>query len=222
MTFRPRRSVLYMPGANARAMEKAKTLPCDAVILDLEDAVAPDAKARRPGASGGRCERGGLRDPRSDRAYQRPRHGLVDDDVAAIAPAVPDAILIPKVSNPQQLADVAKHLVGIAADQAIRLWAMIETPLGHHQRRRHRGDGSKAQKHASPVFVMGTNDLAKETRASFCRAARRCCHGSPTACSPPTPSASTFSMAFTTTSPTKRAFGANAPKAATWVSTAKP
>jgi citrate lyase subunit beta / citryl-CoA lyase len=166
MTFRPRRSVLYMPGANARAMEKAKTLPCDAVILDLEDAVAPDAKpAARAQVAAAVTARGfGAREVvvrinGLDTAWWI-------DDVAAIAPAVPDAILIPKVSTPQQLADVAKHLVGIAADQAIRLWAMIETPLGIINAAEIAATAASAETRLA-CFVMGTNDLAKETRAKL-------------------------------------------------------
>src|SRR3981081_2986671 len=129
MTIRPRRSVLYMPGANARAFEKAKTLPCDAVILDLEDAVAPDAKVaarqqvKTPGESGsfGNGEVivriNGL-----DTAWWL-------EDLAAAAKAHPDGILVPKVSKPAHLLTVAERLVDIAADHKIRLWAMIETPI---------------------------------------------------------------------------------------------
>jgi len=129
MTIRPRRSVLYMPGANARALEKARTLPCDAVILDLEDAVAPGAKetARRQVmtavAAGGFGTREVIvRINGLDTAW------WLDDLTAAVA-AHPDGILVPKVSKPADLQTVAERLIGMAAEPKIKLWAMIETPL---------------------------------------------------------------------------------------------
>jgi citrate lyase subunit beta/citryl-CoA lyase len=164
MTIRPRRSVLYMPGANARALEKAKTLPCDAVILDLEDAVAPDAKvaarqqvmaAVTAGGFGGReviVRINGL-----DTAWWL-------DDLAAAAKAHPDGILVPKVSEPAQLLTVASRLIDIAADHKIRLWAMIETLVGIINA----ADIAATVKDVETRlagFVMGTNDLAKESRA---------------------------------------------------------
>ena len=115
MTIRPRRSMLYMPGSNARAIEKARELPADGVILDLEDAVAPDAKAQarelvvqalQKGGFGGRevlVRINGL-----DTAWWR-------DDLA-VAAAGPDALLLPKVSTPGQLRELAKHFVGVGAE----------------------------------------------------------------------------------------------------------
>jgi len=129
MTIRPRRSVLYMPGSNARAIEKARTLPVDAVILDLEDSVAPDGKA---------AARAQVADAVSARAFGTREvvvriNGLDTqwwlDDLNAVAKAKPDAVLVPKVSNPRHLEDVAERLVDISADQKIRVWAMMETPL---------------------------------------------------------------------------------------------
>src|ERR1700733_14355437 len=128
MTVRPRRSVLYMPGSNARAMEKARELPADAVIFDLEDAVAPDAKAAARALIIEALKKGGfgrrevlVRINGLDTAWWR-------DDLA-VAAAGPDAVLVPKVSTPDQLHEVAKHLVGVRADAHVRLWAMMETPL---------------------------------------------------------------------------------------------
>src|SRR5580700_2678864 len=112
MTIRPRRSVLYMPGANARALEKAKTLPCDAVILDLEDAVAPDAKvaARQQVAAAVKAGGFGAREVivrinALDTPWWR-------DDLAAAAKAGPDGILVPKVSKADDIRVVADHMVG--------------------------------------------------------------------------------------------------------------
>jgi citrate lyase subunit beta / citryl-CoA lyase len=165
MTTRPRRSVLYMPGSNARAIEKAKTLPCDAVILDLEDSVAPEAKvaAREQVADAVKAGGFGAREVIV-------RINALDtqwwiDDLTAAAKAGPDAILIPKISKPSDLEEVSAHLVGIAADDAIKLWAMVETPLGVINAAPIAA-GAAAPKSRLACFVMGTNDLAKETQAN--------------------------------------------------------
>jgi len=163
MTIRPRRSMLYVPGSNARAIEKARELPADGVILDLEDAVAPDAKAQaremvvqalQKGGFGGRevlVRINGL-----DTAWWR-------DDLA-VAAAGPDALLLPKVSTPEQLRELARHFVGVGAEARIRVWAMMETPLAMLNARE---IAAAALDPATRLagFVMGTNDLAKETRA---------------------------------------------------------
>jgi citrate lyase subunit beta/citryl-CoA lyase len=164
MNIRPRRSALYMPGANARALEKAKTLPCDAVILDLEDAVAPDAKASaRDQVMAAVAARGfGAREVivrinGLDTAWWR-------DDLQAAAKAGPDGVLVPKVSKPADLQTVAARLVDIAAGDRIWLWAMIETPLAIINA----ADIAAVARDGEirlGGFIMGTNDLAKETRA---------------------------------------------------------
>jgi citrate lyase subunit beta/citryl-CoA lyase len=164
MAFRPRRSVLYMPGSNARAIEKARTLPADGVILDLEDAVAPDAKeearkqvtdAVKAGGFGGRevfIRVNGI---------DTPWHA---DDLAAAAHAGPDAILIPKIGRVAQLEMIGQRLLDMKTDHKTRVWAMIETPEAIFSI-----DTLAAEAHDSETrlagFVMGTNDLAKETRA---------------------------------------------------------
>jgi citrate lyase subunit beta / citryl-CoA lyase len=164
MTTRPRRSALYMPGSNVRALEKAKTLPCDAVILDLEDSVAPDAKAAARQQVADAVAAGGfggrevvVRINALDTQWWR-------DDLTAAAKANPDAILIPKVSKPEDIRQVAAHLVGIAADARIRLWAMLETPLGIINAVAIAASAVETEKRLV-AFVMGTNDIAKETRA---------------------------------------------------------
>jgi citrate lyase subunit beta / citryl-CoA lyase len=166
MTIRPRRSVLYMPGSNARAMEKAKTLAVDAVILDLEDSVAPEAKpaARRQVVEA--LQGGGF----GPREIVVRINGLDTDwwleDLNAVAKAAPDAVLVPKISKPDQLEDVAERLVDIHADHRIRIWAMMETPLAMLRPAEIAAAAEDVETRLS-VFVMGTNDLAKDTRVKI-------------------------------------------------------
>jgi len=163
-SIRPRRSVLYMPGSNARAIEKARTLPADSIILDLEDAVAPDAKvtardqvmaAVRAGGFGGRevvIRVNGLDTPWGH------------DDLAAAAEAAPDAILIPKVQDPDMIGAAELALQTARAPETIRIWAMIETPLAI-LRAEAIAASARHELARLTCFVLGTNDLAKETRA---------------------------------------------------------
>ena len=155
MTIKPRRSILYMPGSNARALEKAKTLSADVFIFDLEDAVAPEAKddARQQ-----------VCDAVANGGYGRRElviriNSLASEwgkgDLAAAIQAKPDAILVPKVSTPDELAPLA--------DISIPVWAMMETPLAMFNAK----DIAFATN--LEAFVMGTNDLAKETGASLAR-----------------------------------------------------
>ena len=172
MTFRPRRSVLYMPGANARALEKAKTLPCDAVILDLEDAVAPEAKAAaRQQVMAAVTARGF-----GSREVIVRINGLDTDwwldDLNAAAKARPDGILVPKVSKPGNLLDIAERLVDISADHDIRLWAMIETPLAIINAAEIAATAKDSETRLAG-FVIGTNDLARNRAPSSCLAAPR-------------------------------------------------
>ena len=165
MTIRPRRSVLYMPGSNARAIEKARTLPADGVILDLEDAVAPDAKdaGAQAGRRGGEGRR--LRQPRGVHPRQRHRHAL-----ACRRSASPPRMPRPTPSwcrrsaRSQQLEMIGQRLLDMKTDRKTRVWAMIETPVAIFNI-----DALAAEAHDSETrlagFVMGTNDLAKETRA---------------------------------------------------------
>jgi citrate lyase subunit beta / citryl-CoA lyase len=164
MTVRPRRSVLYMPGSNARALEKARELPADGLILDLEDAVAPDAKAAAREAIVKALQSGGF----GDREVMVRINGLdtrwwVDDIEAAVA-AKPDAVLVPKVSSPQQLQDLAARLVDMGTDPHVRVWAMMETPLAMLNVRDIAASALDSETRLAG-FVMGTNDLAKDTRA---------------------------------------------------------
>ncbi len=164
MTTRPRRSVLYMPGSNARAIEKARTLPADAVILDLEDSVAPDAKAAARQQVVDAVKAGGF-GPREVivrvNGLDTPWHV---DDVTAAAHAAPNAILVPKISTPQQLDAIGQRLFDMHADLRTRIWAMIETPLAIFNILALAAEADDSETRLA-AFVMGTNDLAKETRA---------------------------------------------------------
>ena len=163
MAIRPRRSLLYMPGSNARAMEKARELPADGVILDLEDAVAPDAKAKARELIVAALKQGGF----GRREVIVRINGLDTpwwQDDLAVAAANPDAILVPKVSGPEPLREVAKHLVGVRAEARIGIWAMMETPLAMLNARDIAAVARDAGSRLAG-FVMGTNDLAKDTRA---------------------------------------------------------
>jgi citrate lyase subunit beta/citryl-CoA lyase len=164
MTVRPRRSVLYMPGSNARAIEKARELPADGVILDLEDAVAPEAKAMAREQIKTALLKGGF----GDREVFVRINGLDTrwwvDDLHAVADAKPDAVLVPKISDPHQLQDLAARIVDMGTDPHIRVWAMMETPLAMLNVGAIAAAALDSETRLSG-FVMGTNDLAKDTRA---------------------------------------------------------
>ena len=166
MTIRPRRSVLYMPGSNARALEKAKTLPADGVILDLEDAVAPDAKAAARDQVAAAVKAGGF----GAREVFIRTNGFdtpwFSDDLTAAAAAAPDAILIPKISTGEQLQLIAQRLLSMHSDRKVRIWAMIETPTAIFNVREIATAATDAETRLTG-FVLGTNDLAKETRAKI-------------------------------------------------------
>ena len=164
MTIRPRRSVLYMPGSNARALDKAKTLPADGVILDLEDSVAPDAKeaARQQVADAVKAGGFGAREVFIRvNGVDTPWHA---EDLMAAAHAAPDAILIPKVSNPATLELIGRRLLDMGTDHKTRVWAMIETPLAIFNILSIAAEAHDSESRLTG-FVMGTNDIAKETRA---------------------------------------------------------
>jgi citrate lyase subunit beta/citryl-CoA lyase len=164
MSIRPRRSVLYMPGSNARALEKAKTLAVDGIILDLEDAVAPDAKETARTQVVAAVKAGGF----GPREVVIRVNGLdtpwVSDDIDAAVAARPDAILVPKVSTTEQMEMLGQRLLDTRADPRVRLWAMIETPIAVFNIASLAAMAADMETRLA-CFVMGTNDLAKETRA---------------------------------------------------------
>jgi citrate lyase subunit beta / citryl-CoA lyase len=164
MPIRPRRSVLYMPGSNARALEKAKIIAADALILDLEDAVAPDAKAAARDQVCAAVKGGGY-----GRRELIIRINALDTpwgkaDLDAAVAAVPDAILLPK---PSSGADIMRAGEALArAPDKTRLWAMVETPLAILNLQDIAATARRPSTRLT-CFVMGTNDLVKETRADL-------------------------------------------------------
>lgn len=154
--IKPCRSALYMPAANSRAIEKARTLPADCVILDLEDSVAPEHKASARIDAIAAAKTGGFGARRVVIRVNDLSTPFGADDLAAAAGAGADAVLLPKVSDPDQLKEAAARLDGAGAPAALRLWAMIETPQAILNVRDIAGSGRRLG-----AFVMGTNDLAK-------------------------------------------------------------
>jgi citrate lyase subunit beta/citryl-CoA lyase len=161
--IRPRRSLLFMPGSNPRALEKARTLPADGVILDLEDAVAPEAKAAARTQVAGTIAAGGF-GPREVmvriNALDTPWWG---DDLAMAAKANPDGIVVPKVSSVEDLALVTERLAGAGAPDRVKVWAMIETALSllHVEALSATAQGAGSR---LAGYIMGPNDIARETR----------------------------------------------------------
>lgn len=161
--IRPRRSLLFMPGSNPRALEKARTLPADGLILDLEDAVAPDAKS---------VARDQIAQAVTARGFGKREvivrtNGLDSpwwiDDLNMAAKVRPDGVLVPKISSVDDLKAVADRLRACGADPAIRVWAMIETAQAILH-----AEELAAQAHDPEMrlagFVFGPNDIARETR----------------------------------------------------------
>ena len=158
--LRPRRSVLYMPGANERALEKAKTIPADALILDLEDAVAPDAKpeARERVCAAASSGEYGLREVTIRVNGLDTQWGA--DDLRAVAAAGPAAVVVPKINSVDDIAAVEKHLEAGGAPDSTKIWAMLETPTAIFSAQQITTASERVT-----VFVMGTNDVAKELHA---------------------------------------------------------
>jgi citrate lyase subunit beta/citryl-CoA lyase len=158
--LRPRRSVLYMPGANERALEKAKAIPADALILDLEDAVAPDAKPEARERVCAAVAGGGY----GSRELTIRANGIGTpwhaDDLAAIAKAGPAAVVVPKVNSAAEVHAIEAALEAAGAPDHTRIWAMLETPVAMLHAEEIAGASERLA-----VLVMGTNDLAKELHA---------------------------------------------------------
>lgn len=160
---RPRRSLLFMPGSNARALEKGRTLPADGLILDLEDAVAPDAKgtAREQIAKAIAADGYGGREILVRiNALDTP---WWSDDVAMAGQAAPDGIVVPKIYSVEDLDTVTERLSEVGADPSLKVWAMIETSRAvldaDALAASSRQPGSRLA-----GFVFGPNDIARETR----------------------------------------------------------
>jgi citrate lyase subunit beta / citryl-CoA lyase len=159
-TFRPRRSVLYMPSSNERALEKAKTIACDGLILDLEDAVAPDAKAEARDRVCAAVASGEYGNRELTIRVNGLDTGWHADDLAAAAAVGPAAVVVPKVGSVADVAAIEAGLEKAGAPDHTAIWAMVETPIAML----HVLDIAEASERLT-VLVMGTNDLAKELHA---------------------------------------------------------
>ncbi|RHW27396.1 CoA ester lyase [Nocardioides immobilis] len=158
--FKPLRSVLYMPSSNERALEKAKTIAADAIIFDLEDAVAPDAKPSAREAAAAAVQSGEY--GRRELIIRVNGIGTEwhDDDIKAAAAAGPDVVLVPKVNSAEEVYELVDALGAAGAPEHTKLWAMVETPIAMLNAL------SIAQASERLTgFVMGTNDLVKELYA---------------------------------------------------------
>lgn len=160
-SYTPRRSVLYMPSSNARALEKAKTLPVDALILDLEDAVGPDDKPAAREQACAAVQSGEY----GDRELTIRINGIGTEwheaDLTAAAQAGPAGIVVPKVDTAEEVRQLVAAMEAAGAPEHTRLWAMIETPAAIF--------AIREIAHASErlaAFVLGTNDLVKELQAA--------------------------------------------------------
>jgi citrate lyase subunit beta / citryl-CoA lyase len=159
--FRPRRSVLYMPGSNARALEKGRSLPADGLILDLEDAVSPDSKTTARANIAEAVQAGGY----------GPREIIIRvnalntpwgyDDLVMAAKSGADGVALPKVESADAVRQAESVLIAAGAPKNLRLWAMMETPLGILNARE-----IAAATPRLAGLIMGTSDLAKDLRAA--------------------------------------------------------
>jgi citrate lyase subunit beta/citryl-CoA lyase len=166
MQVRPRRSVLYMPGSNARALEKAKSIAADAMILDLEDAVAPGAKEAARTQVCAAVKAGGYGHREVVIRINALDTPWGEADLAAAAQASPDAVLLPKPGKGADIARATEALARAGAPDKTRLWAMIETPLAILNVAEIAA-GAQVPGARLACFVLGTNDLVKETRADL-------------------------------------------------------
>ena len=161
-TYRPRRSVLYMPGANDKALEKAKGLACDAIIFDTEDSVAPDAKAEARGKVAAAATSGEY----GRRELTIRVNGLdtewFEDDVRSAAQAGPSGVVVPKINSAADVATVERLLESAGAPDHTRIWAMLETPAAMANAVEIATASERLE-----VLIMGTNDMAKELRAAL-------------------------------------------------------
>ncbi|WP_321447987.1 CoA ester lyase [uncultured Cohaesibacter sp.] len=167
MSFSPRRTALYMPGSNARALEKARSLDVDVLLLDLEDAVAIDMKEMARTQVAEAVKEGGF----GHREVVIRINGLETqwgpDDLAAAIEAKPDAILVPKVNCAEDVYMVGRKMNDAGADQDIKIWAMMETPQGMLRALEIAEATKEYHGRRLSCFVLGTNDLVKETRVAM-------------------------------------------------------
>ena len=215
MTIRPRRSVLYMPGSNSRALEKAKTLAVDGVILDLEDSVAPETKeaARQQVVDAVKAGGFGRREVFIRvNGVDSPWHA---EDLSAAAHAAPDAILVPKVSSADTLELIGRRLLDMGTDHKTRVWAMIETPLAIFNVLSIAA-AARDLKRGCQGLSWGPTTSPRTRVPVWCPAEHQCWPGSPCALPPLVFTESIFSTVFSTILATSMDSRRNACKASNW------
>lgn len=164
MSTRPRRSILFMPATNARAVDKARTLPVDGLALDLEDSIAPEKKEEARVAAAAAVKAGGFGRREVIIRTNGPESSWFEADLAAASSVAPDAILVPKVETPEQLLHIGSRLAALEAPPNMRLWIMMETPLAVLNAHAIAATSKTNQECRLSGLVLGTNDIQKETR----------------------------------------------------------
>ncbi len=164
--IRPRRSALYMPGSNERALEKGKSLAADVIIFDLEDAVAPEMKQQARDQVQDALRAGGYGTKELVIRVNGLETPWFADDLKSAISAGPDAILVPKISTARDVNDIRTALADANAPKELDVWAMMETPLAMLNALEIAASGPN-EIYGLQAFVMGTNDLAKETGAAL-------------------------------------------------------
>ena len=162
---KPRRSMLYMPATNARAVEKARSLPVDALALDLEDSVAPEKKNEARNAAAAAVATGGFGRREVVIRTNGPDTAWFDDDFAVAQKAAPDAILVPKVERTEDLSRIAAAFRRHATPERTRLWIMMETPLAVLNAHPLAEASRSIPDCRLETFVLGNNDIQKVTRS---------------------------------------------------------
>ncbi len=164
MLTRPRRSVLYMPATNERAIEKSRNLPVDAVALDLEDSIAPERKHEARAAAVAAIKAGGFGQREVIMRLNGTTTPWFGADLEAAASAAPDAILVPKVDRPTEVQLIGERLKALGAKPGIRLWIMMETPLAVLNAHAIAACAENWPDSRLSAFVLGNNDILKITR----------------------------------------------------------
>jgi len=159
--FRPRRSVLYMPGSNTRAMEKARNLKADALVFDLEDAVAPETKVEARGLAAAAVRAGGYGDREVAIRVNGADTPWWDEDLQAVAASGADAVVLPKVEQAATIQGALRILDTAGAPDTLQVWIMTETPAGVLGLADIIADQPRLG-----LIIMGTSDLARDLRVS--------------------------------------------------------
>jgi citrate lyase subunit beta/citryl-CoA lyase len=214
--FRPRRSLIYLPGSNPQALEKARSLPADGLIIDLEDAVAADAKEAARAIVSAALAAGGYGSPELVLRVNPLDTPWGHADLAAAATMPIDAVLLPKVESPDQVRLTLSLLDALGAPEQLAVLCMIETPLGVLAAREIAAASPRLE-----ALVLGTSDLTKELHALVTRDRLPLITRSAWRCLPPGLMGSRSSTASISICPMRRASLYPAGRAASWALTAR-